>query len=47
VINAFRDGVCSQSNEALLQGVDIIPAGQKMGGRFFPLLYDPETKKAP
>jgi len=41
VINAFRDGVNSDKNEELLQGVPAIPAGQKMEGRFFPLLYQP------
>lgn len=38
VINAFRDGVASDSDEPLLQGVPVIPRGQPMGGRFFPLL---------
>lgn len=42
VINVFRDGVCSDSNKSLLAGVPPIPAGEKMGGKFFPLLYDPE-----
>jgi ectoine hydroxylase-related dioxygenase (phytanoyl-CoA dioxygenase family) len=41
VINAFRDGVCSAADEALLNGVSVIPEGQKMEGQFFPLLYDP------
>jgi hypothetical protein len=41
VINAFRDGVCSASDDPLLEGVPPIPSGQKMGGRFFPLLFDP------
>ena len=40
VINVFRDGVVSDSNESLLQGVPPIPKGQLMGGQFFPLLYD-------
>lgn len=40
VINAFRDGVVSDQEEPLLDGVDPIPAGSKMGGRFFPLLLD-------
>jgi ectoine hydroxylase-related dioxygenase (phytanoyl-CoA dioxygenase family) len=39
VINVFRDGVCSASDSELLQGVPPIPAGQKMQGQFFPLLY--------
>lgn len=38
VINVFRDGVISDSDEPLLQGVPSIPAGQKIEGRFFPLL---------
>ncbi|MGI8979279.1 MAG: phytanoyl-CoA dioxygenase family protein [Pirellulaceae bacterium] len=41
VINAFRDGVKSDKNEELLQGVPSIPVGQKMEGQFFPLLYQP------
>jgi ectoine hydroxylase-related dioxygenase (phytanoyl-CoA dioxygenase family) len=42
VINAFRDGVCSASDTPLLHGVPPIPAGQKMEGQFFPLLFDPK-----
>lgn len=38
VINVFRDGVVSDSNDPLLKGVPPIPKGQPMGGRFFPLL---------
>ena len=38
VINAFLDGVLSNSNEPLLEGVPPIPIGEKMGGQFFPLL---------
>jgi ectoine hydroxylase-related dioxygenase (phytanoyl-CoA dioxygenase family) len=41
VINVFRDGTRSMSDTPLLEGVPAIPAGQAMGGRFFPLLYDP------
>jgi hypothetical protein len=41
VINVFRDGVRSASDEPLLEGVPVIPKGEPMGGRFFPLLYDP------
>lgn len=40
VINAFRDGVKSDKNEELLQGVPPIPVGQKMEGQFFPLLFE-------
>ena len=41
VINAFRDGVCSASNETLLEGVPVVPSGAKLSGQFFPLLYEP------
>jgi ectoine hydroxylase-related dioxygenase (phytanoyl-CoA dioxygenase family) len=38
VINVFRDGTISDSDEPLLQGVPPIPKGEKMGGQFFPFL---------
>jgi len=38
VINVFRDGTFSDTNETLLDGVPVIPAGQPMEGRFFPRL---------
>ncbi len=38
VINAFLDGVMSDSNEPLLEGVPPISKGERMGGQFFPLL---------
>jgi ectoine hydroxylase-related dioxygenase (phytanoyl-CoA dioxygenase family) len=41
VINAFADGVISDSNEPMLDGVPIVNKGEKMQGQFFPLLYDP------
>jgi hypothetical protein len=41
VINVFRDGVRSASDNSLLQGVPPIPSGEKMRGQFFPLLFDP------
>jgi ectoine hydroxylase-related dioxygenase (phytanoyl-CoA dioxygenase family) len=41
LVNVFRDGVRSASDEPLLAGVSVIPKGQKMEGRFFPLLFDP------
>jgi Phytanoyl-CoA dioxygenase (PhyH) len=41
VINMFRDGVESNSDAPLLEGVPVIPKGEKMGGQFFPLLFDP------
>ena len=39
VLNVVRDGVESSSNEPLLEGVPPVPAGQKLQGQFFPLLY--------
>src|SRR5829696_2597949 len=41
VINSFRDGVTSASDEPPLEGVPPIPSGTKMEGQFFPLLVDP------
>ena len=38
LINTFRDGVCSATDEPLLAGVPVIPPGEKMDGQFFPLL---------
>ncbi len=43
VINVFRDGVCSASNEPLLAGVPVISNGTKMGGQFFPLVFAPAS----
>jgi ectoine hydroxylase-related dioxygenase (phytanoyl-CoA dioxygenase family) len=40
VINVFRDGVESDSDEPLLAGVPVIAKGQKIQGQFFPLLFD-------
>ncbi|MEY3458559.1 MAG: hypothetical protein RL215_1716 [Planctomycetota bacterium] len=41
VVNMVRDGVCSESDQPLLEGVPVIPPGQPLGGQFFPLLYSP------
>jgi len=41
LVNAFREGVRSAADEPLLKGVPVIAKGQKMEGRFFPLLFDP------
>jgi ectoine hydroxylase-related dioxygenase (phytanoyl-CoA dioxygenase family) len=38
LINVFRDGVRSARNDAPLEGVPPVPAGQPMSGKFFPLL---------
>ncbi len=40
VINAFADGVLSDSNEPLLAGVPAVQKGSKMEGQFFPLLFE-------
>jgi ectoine hydroxylase-related dioxygenase (phytanoyl-CoA dioxygenase family) len=40
VINVFRDGVRSMSDEPLLAGVPPIAKGARMDGTFFPLLFD-------
>ena len=42
VLNVFRDGVRSATNDPLLEGVPPIAAGEKMDGQFFPLLFDSE-----
>jgi ectoine hydroxylase-related dioxygenase (phytanoyl-CoA dioxygenase family) len=41
VINAVRDGVRSDADTPLLEGTETIPAGTPLGGRFYPLLFDP------
>jgi len=46
VINVFRDGVMSNANEPLLEGVPVIPRGEKLSGQFFPLLFAPESVPA-
>jgi ectoine hydroxylase-related dioxygenase (phytanoyl-CoA dioxygenase family) len=38
VINFIRDGVMSDSDEPLLEGVPAIPRGRRLEGQFFPLL---------
>lgn len=43
LVNVFRDGVQSASDEPLLAGVPGIPKGQKIEGQFFPLLFDPNA----
>lgn len=41
VLNVFRDGVVSDSDDPPLDGVPSIPKGRPMSGQFFPLLFDP------
>lgn len=38
VVNVMKDGVRSASNEPLLRGIPAISAGERVAGRFFPLL---------
>ncbi len=44
VINVILDGVFSDSNEPLLEGIPVTPKGRKLSGQFFPLLYDPRAE---
>lgn len=41
VLNVFKDGTASNTNEVVLEGVPVIHKGNKMEGQFFPLLFDP------
>jgi ectoine hydroxylase-related dioxygenase (phytanoyl-CoA dioxygenase family) len=43
VINVVLDGVMSDTDEPLLEGVPPIPKGEPLGGQFFPLLYRPQN----
>lgn len=43
VVNVFKDGTRSGTDETLLDGVPAIPAGQPMSGTYFPLLFDPAS----
>jgi ectoine hydroxylase-related dioxygenase (phytanoyl-CoA dioxygenase family) len=43
VINVVRDGVYSVSDKPLLDGVPPIAVGERLGGQFFPLLFDPRV----
>lgn len=44
VLNVFADGTVSDSDQPLLEGVPVIPRGEKMSGKFFPILYRPPEK---
>ncbi len=41
VLNTILDGVKSDSEKPLLDGVPVVPAGTPLSGQFFPLLFDP------
>lgn len=43
LVNAFRDGVRSATDKELLAGVPQVPKDSTMGGRFFPVLFDPQS----
>jgi ectoine hydroxylase-related dioxygenase (phytanoyl-CoA dioxygenase family) len=45
VINVFEDGVISDSDDVLLDGVPVVNKGNKMEGQFFPLLFDIGSEK--
>ena len=38
VLNVVRDGTVSDQDSPLLEGVDAVPRGEPLSGRFFPLL---------
>ena len=40
VINVFADGTLSNTHEEILVGVPPIQSGEKMEGKFFPMLFD-------
>jgi len=40
VLNVFADGTKSNTNDELLSGVPVIKKGEKMQGKFFPLLFE-------
>jgi ectoine hydroxylase-related dioxygenase (phytanoyl-CoA dioxygenase family) len=40
VLNVFADGTISNTDDELLKGVPPIPKGEKMQGKFFPLLFN-------
>ncbi|MEQ9441337.1 MAG: phytanoyl-CoA dioxygenase family protein [Cyclobacteriaceae bacterium] len=40
VLNVFADGTKSATNEELLTGVPVVPNGEQITGKFFPLLYE-------
>lgn len=43
VLNVFADGTASNSDDEMLEGVPPVKKGNKMEGKFFPLLFDPVT----
>jgi ectoine hydroxylase-related dioxygenase (phytanoyl-CoA dioxygenase family) len=43
VLNAFRDGTRSASDQPPQRDIPAVPPGQPMSGQFFPLLFDPSA----
>jgi ectoine hydroxylase-related dioxygenase (phytanoyl-CoA dioxygenase family) len=43
VINAFKDGTRSASDQPLMKGIPVSPPGEPVRGTYFPLLLDPAT----
>jgi ectoine hydroxylase-related dioxygenase (phytanoyl-CoA dioxygenase family) len=43
VLNVFKEGTISNTDDELLKGVPPVKSGQKMEGQFFPLLFDPAS----
>ena len=43
VLNYFRDGTRSDTDETLLEGVPVIPQGERMQGQFFPVVREVEN----
>lgn len=43
VLNVFADGTTSNSDDEMLQGVPRVTKGNKMEGKFFPLLFEPQN----
>ncbi|CAF1168503.1 unnamed protein product [Rotaria magnacalcarata] len=42
VLNYFAEGTCSNTDESLLLGIPVVPRGQPIQGRFFPIVFDPK-----
>ena len=40
-MNCIADGVYSDTDEPLLNGVPVVPRGERLAGQFFPVVYDP------
>ena len=45
VLNYFKDGTYSNTDEPLLLGMDVVPKGHKLQTMFNPIVYDPIWKK--